>query len=113
MEVYGKVIAGFDLSSFTGSAVIQNIDESLSIFLPEPVVLHTQLTQDTRVYDKELGIFTKGETNTETDMRNRALQILEAAALSGGILEEAKINSLGVFNKLFGEGVVIRDVQFQ
>lgn len=113
MEVYGKVIAWFDLSSFTGSAVTQNNDSSLDVLLPQPVILHTQLTKDTRVYDKELWIFTKGETNTETDMRNRAIEILQTAALSGWILEEAKTNSLGVFNKLFGDGVVIRQIQFQ
>ncbi len=112
MEVNGNVTAWFDLRLFTWTAVIVNADDSITITLPQPEILHVSLNKDTKVYDKDLGILTKWQQDTETMMRNSALDILEQAALSWGILDEAETNALWVFNSLFGDSVIIKDITY-
>lgn len=89
---HGEVIAGFDLSILSEDA-IQIRDEAITVTLPSPEILVTRLDNEkTRVYDRQLGLLTKGDKNLETQARKEAENIIRNAACDGNILKEASIN---------------------
>lgn len=90
---HGNVIGGFDLAKITDKNV--NIDGStLKLSLPAPEILVTKLDSDqTRVYDRQQGLLTKGDRDLETEARSEAEKVIKDAACKGGILDEASKNA--------------------
>jgi len=90
---HGIVIAGIDLGDIT-SKDFDVKDGALHVHLPEPEVFITTLDNDqSYVYDRETGLFTKGNTNLESEARKVAEQEIEQAAIHDGILENARGNA--------------------
>lgn len=93
LVAHGKVIAGFDLSTlkagdFTG------LGSSITVRLPAPQIFDTYLdNSQTRVFDRNQGIFTKGNINLEAEARQNAEATIKEAACQGGILIEASKNA--------------------
>lgn len=89
----GKVVAGFDLSTmqakdFSGSG------SSVTMKLPSPKIFDVILNNtQTKVFDRDQGILTKGDINLESEARQKAEASIREAACQGGILEEASKNA--------------------
>jgi hypothetical protein len=91
---HGTVIAGVDLSKLTLDH-IQERDGGLVLSLPEPEIFIASLDNDqSYIYDRQTGIFTKGNSQLETEVRRAAEKEIEAAALQDGILKLAKLNAI-------------------
>ncbi len=93
LVAHGQVIAGFDLSQIKK----QNItitDRNLRLTLPAPQILITSLdNNETRVYDRRLGLLNKGDKDLESKTREKATEVIRSAACTGGILDEASRNA--------------------
>lgn len=98
---HGSVIAGFDLSKVNDSDV-KVTDATLRITLPAPQILVTHLDSDqTRVYDRQTGILSKGDKDLESNARAEAEKLITQAACEGGILAEASKNARNQLTTLF------------
>lgn len=91
---HGTVIAGVDLSKLTLDH-FQERDGGLVLSLPEPEIFIASLDNaQSYIYDRQTGIFTKGNPQLETEVRRAAEKEIEAAALQDGILKLAKQNAI-------------------
>lgn len=90
---HGQVIGGFDLSKVKEEDI--RVDGStLKMKLPAPEVLVTRLdSEQTRVYDRDQGILTKGDRDLESEARKEAEAVIRDAACKGGVLQEASKNA--------------------
>ena len=97
---HGTVIAGVDLSKLSLDH-IQERDGGLVISLPEPEIFIASLdNEQSYIYDRQTGIFTKGNPQLETEVRRAAEKEIEAAALQDGILKLAKQNAITYLTNL-------------
>ena len=97
-----EVIAGFDLSNI-GEEDVKITGKKIEIKLPAPEILTTKLDNEkTRVYDRQMGILTKGDSQLESQARLAAENSIREAACEGGILEIASINAEKQLTVLFG-----------
>ena len=93
LVVHGEVIAGVDLSALQPADVsVQG--KSVSVHVPSAQILVTRLdSAKTRVYSRDTGLFSSTDPNLESEVRQRAEQQLQEAALDGGILKSAEENA--------------------
>jgi len=90
---HAEVIAGFDLTKLKAGDVKVS-DTSLEIDMPSPEILVSRLDNEkTRVYDRKLGIFTKGDPQLESEARLAAEISIQQAACDAGILMVARANA--------------------
>ncbi len=109
---HGQVIAGFDLSKVKEDQ-IQIDGKKLKIQLPAPEILVTTLDNNqTRVYDRDQGILTKGDQNLESEARNEAERVIRDAACKGGILDEASKNAKNQMTSQF-KGLGFEEVNIE
>ena len=98
---HGTVIAGVDLSQLT-SPDLKLDGNVLTVQLPEPEIFVATLDNDkSYVYDRQKGLLNSGETNLETKARQVAEQEIAEAAISDGILSQAKLNAENYLTRLF------------
>ncbi|MES2985627.1 MAG: DUF4230 domain-containing protein [Patescibacteria group bacterium] len=89
---HGSVVAGFDLSKIKAEDVTAE-GKKLTVKLPAPEILYSRLdNSQTKVYDRKLGLLTKGSTTLEADARLAAEQSIREAACVGGIFDQAVVN---------------------
>ena len=90
---HGDVIAGVDLSKLQKNNV--QIDQStITMTLPPTEILVSKLDESqTRVYDRQLGLLTKGDQNLESEARKAAESSITKAACTDGILKIASDNA--------------------
>lgn len=101
LVAHGDVIAGFDLTQLkpedfrgTGDAII--------ISLPAPQVFSVVLDNEaTQVFDRRLGLLTKGTLNLEANARQEAEDAIRKAGCTGGILAQATANAKKQLELLF------------
>jgi hypothetical protein len=98
---HGIVIAGVDMQKLQPEDMwLEN--GVLHVRLPEPEIFISTLDNEkSYVYDRETGIFSKGNIDLETEARQVAEQAIEEAALEDGILETAGQNAELYFSLLF------------
>jgi len=97
----GKVIAGFDLTKMQPQD-FKGLGSSVTLTLPAPEILSTNIdNSQTRVFDRDQGIFTKGELNLEAEARQQAESAIRQAACEGGILDEATRNGKQQIETIF------------
>lgn len=97
----GQVIAGIDLSKLKSSDITIQ-DRTLRIVLPAPEILVTTLNnEDTRVYDRRLGLLNRGNSSLESKARLEAEKAITQAACQGKILDEAAKNTRNQLTALF------------
>ena len=100
---HGTVIAGTDLAKL-GSEDLWLVGDTLYVRLPDPEIFVATLDNEkSYVYDRETGIFTKGDVNLETAARVQAEAAIEESALEDGILDTAQKNAELFFTVLFGD----------
>jgi len=86
-----RIGAGVDLSQIRDEDIeVDQEARSVRIRLPEAKILYAALdNENTRVYDRDTGLFTKGDRDLESQARLAAEGILREQALTFGILERA------------------------
>lgn len=90
---HGTVIAGVDLTKL-GEDDIAIEGDTLYIRVPKAEIFVATLDNDkSYVYDRETGLFTRGDANLETTARQAAQAEIEKAALEDGILIQAQTNA--------------------
>lgn len=111
---HGEVIAGVDLAELQDSDITVSEDRSsVTVRMPAARVLTHRLDNDqSRVYDRETGLLTKGDASLEGQVRQQAEQAVLAAACEGGILQQAQENAQSQVQILL-LALEFRDVQFQ
>jgi len=98
---HGVVIAGVDLANLEVNDLWWDAGV-LYVRLPEPEIFISTLDNDASyVYDRDRGLFTKGDIHLETAARQVAERAIEEAALEDGILEMAQINAETYLFRLF------------
>lgn len=98
---HGEVIAGIDLEKLSPNN-LSVTDGVLYVELPPAEIFTATLDNDlSYVYDRETGIFTKGNVELETLARQVAEEEILKAAIESGILVQAKINAENYLWRLF------------
>lgn len=98
---HGQVIAGIDMSKVKENDV-QVEGQTLKMKLPPPAILVSRLdNEQTRVYDRQSGLFTRGDRDLESEARKEAEAVIRDAACKGGILTEASKNARNQLTALF------------
>jgi len=98
---HGSVIAGVDLSRVTPQDV--RFDEMGRVYfrLPPAEIFVVTLDNDhSYVYDREVGLLTRGNISLESAARQAAEEEIRKAALEDGILEQAQVNAENVLYRL-------------
>jgi hypothetical protein len=94
MVAHGTVIAGVDLGRIGPSDIWFDEQGRVYILLPEPEIFVAALDNDKSfVYDRDTGLFTRGDINLESTARMAAEAEIKDAALEDGILRQAGINA--------------------
>ena len=109
---HGIVIAGIDLAKLEVDDLWWDDSGVLNVRLPEAEIFVATLDNDkSYIYDRDRGLFTKGDIHLETDARKVAEDAVEEAALEDGILELAQLNAETYLYRLF-KVLKIQDVVF-
>lgn len=97
---HGVVIAGVDLGRVSTND-FEIKDRVLYVRLPEPEIFIATLDNEkSYVYDRETGLFTKGDANLESEARKIAEDEIRKAALNDGILDQARVNAENYLERL-------------
>lgn len=105
LVVHGEVIAGIDLSQLNaGDVHIQG--RAIQVHLPPSQIFVTSLDNTkTRVYSRTTGLLVPEDPNLESEVRAKAQEQIEQAALADGILATASKNARAtVTSMLLGLG---------
>jgi hypothetical protein len=98
---HGTVIAGVDLTDI-GSEDLWLDSGTLYVRLPDAKIFIATLDNDkSYVYDRDTGLFTKGNVDLETMARQAAEYEIEKAAFEDGILDMAQTNAEYYLSRLF------------
>lgn len=98
---HGEVVAGLDLSTIKDNAIKIN-GEEIRAELPAPEILYVRIdNHQTRVYDRQQGILTKGDKDLESAARQAAEEEIRKAACQANILEQASGNARKQLTALF------------
>lgn len=100
---HGQVIAGIDLEKLQpGDLEVR--EGVLYVTLPAAEIFVAALDSDqTYIYDRELGVLSRGDVNLETAARSAAEAEIEKAALEDGILAQADRNAENYLYRLLRE----------
>ncbi len=97
----GRVVAGVDLASLSAEDVTVDVAaagpgerRTLAVRLRAPEILGVALENDaTRVYDRTLGLLSKGDKDLETRLRREAEAAVRRSACRAHLLEAAERNA--------------------
>jgi hypothetical protein len=90
---HGEVVAGLDLSGLT-SADVHETGGKLRLALPAPQIFSVRIdNEQTRVYDRDQGVLTRGDKDLESEARLAAEQAIRDAACRAKILDQASENA--------------------
>jgi hypothetical protein len=102
---HGQIIAGIDMAKL-GDKDVTVSGKSITLKLPASEILVTTLDNgQTRVYDRQQGLLSKGDKNLESNARKVAVDAITDAACKGNILQTASDNAkkqLTAFLKALG-----------
>lgn len=108
---HGVVIAGVDLAKLEVNDLWWE-GGVLHVRLPDPEIFIATLDNDkSYIYDREKGLFTRGDIHLETAARQIAEDAIEEAALEDGILDLARVNAESYLFRLF-HTIDIKDIIF-
>jgi hypothetical protein len=112
MFVVARIGAGVDLSALTLDSVDADPETGVAeIRLPAPEIFYVDVDEEqTTVYDRDTGIFTRGNLNLEQSARLAAEEVLVGAALERGLLEMAADEARVVITA-FAESLGYTDVE--
>jgi hypothetical protein len=108
---HGYVIAGIDMGKITPDD-LRLVGAVLNVRLPAAEVLVATVDNDkSYVYDRQTGLFSKGDPNLETLARQVAEQEITKGALEDGILDQANANAQ-TYLRWFFETLGYKQVNF-
>lgn len=112
MFVVARIGAGVDLSAMTADSVDSDPATGVAVIrIPPAEISYVEVDEEqTTVYDRDTGLFTKGNPNLEQSARIAAQEVLVAAALSRGLLESAEEEAQFVI-RTFVESLGYTDVR--
>ncbi|MDQ3782173.1 MAG: DUF4230 domain-containing protein, partial [Actinomycetota bacterium] len=108
-----EIGAGIDLDQvYTDSFSVDGDTGRVTVELPPASIQYVAVdNEQTKVFDRDTGLFTDGDPQLETDARAVAEGVLVQAALDRGILSEADANARETLTR-FLEGLGYTDVVF-
>lgn len=108
-----EIGAGVDLDRLYASSFEVDPDTgAVQVELPPAEITYVDVDEDrTQVYDRDTGLFTKGDPQLESDARAVAEDVLVQAALEHGILTTARGNAEEAIRR-FLEGLGYTDITF-
>ena len=108
---HGFVVAGIDMNKIQASDL--QLDEGvLKVQLPATEILVATIDNEkSYVYDRQTGLFTRGDTSLETQARQVAEQEILKSAMEDGILDQASVNAK-TYLKWFFESLGYQQVEF-
>ena len=90
-----RIGAGIDMERVT--TLNFEVDEDsgmVTVQLPQPEIIFVEVDSSaTQVYDRDTGLFTRGDSQLESDARQVAEEVLLGAAIEHGILDKARTNA--------------------
>jgi hypothetical protein len=100
MFVVAEIGAGVDLTQLTPGDFDVSEEGVVSVTLPRAEIHYAAMDNDsTVVIDRQVGLFTKGDPDLETEARQTAETILLDQAMEAGILEKAETNASNVLTQ--------------
>ena len=108
-----RIGAGVDFDEvYVDSFSVNETNGSVTVQLPPPEITFVEVDPNqTQVYDRDTGLFTKGDAQLESDARGVAQDVLLQAAIDKGILDQATANAETTLRE-FLEGLGYEDVVF-
>jgi hypothetical protein len=108
-----RIGGGIDMDLMSTSSFQVDEDSGVvTVELPPAQIIFVEVDTDaTQVYDRDTGLFTKGDSQLETEARQVAEEILVNAALEHGILEKARANAETTIER-FLEGLGYTEIVF-
>lgn len=105
MFVVADIGAGIDFERFyTGSFDVDKETGVVTVEMPPAEITYIAVdNEQTQVIDRTTGVLTGGDPQLESDARQVAEEVLQAAALEAGILERAEKNARNVIEGLLLE----------
>jgi hypothetical protein len=98
---HGRVIAGVDLSTLSPEDIAVN-GQTITIYLRPPQILSVTLDNSrTRVYDRSLGLITRGDPNLEGMLRVTAEEAILRSACQANVLNEAGRQARIIVTRMF------------
>ncbi len=93
-----RIGAGIDLTELEPSDIQSDpVSGTITVKLPDADIQYVAVDNEaTHVYDRDTGLFTKGDPQLETEARRAADEILLQQVLDAGILEEAQTSAVNV-----------------
>ena len=111
---YANVKAGFDMNELKSWAIKINNDKTISLTLPQPVILSVEPTTETRTFDRSLWVLTKWNQELETKIRNEAQDDIKQEAIKKWIYDQAKEKAKSAFEAIFSPlGYTIKDIKYE
>jgi hypothetical protein len=108
---HGYVIAGIDMSKIKPGDLHMD-GNVLNVSLPAAEVLVATIDNEKSfVYDRQTGLFSKGDPSLETQARQVAEQEIRKGALADGILEQGTVNAQS-YLRLFFETLGYKQIKF-
>jgi hypothetical protein len=108
-----RIGGGIDMDLMsTSNFRVEEESGSVTVELPPAEIIFVEVDTDaTQVYDRDTGLFTKGDSQLETEARQIAEEILVNAAIEHGILEKARTNAETTIRE-FLEGLGYTEIVF-
>lgn len=108
-----RIGAGVDFDQvYVDSFSVNETDGTVTIQLPPPEITFVEVDPNqTQVFDRDTGLFTKGDAQLESDARAVAQDVLLQAAIDKGILDQATQNAQTTLRE-FLEGLGYENVIF-
>jgi hypothetical protein len=105
MFVVADIGAGIDFERFyTGSFDVDTDTGAVTVEMPPAEITYIAVdNEQTKVIDRSTGVLTDGDPQLESDARRVAEEVLQAAALEAGILQQAERNARNVIEGLLLE----------
>ncbi|RLT39596.1 MAG: DUF4230 domain-containing protein [Chloroflexi bacterium] len=99
-----RIGAGVDLSELEqGDFEVDREQRKVRLTIPAPTIQYVAMDSDaTRIYDRDTGLFTKGDKDLESEARKIAEGELRQKALTSGILERAHTNTVRALTAFLG-----------
>ncbi len=93
LVVHGQVLAGVDLGKITASDIQVNERQATIHLPPAQIFIATLDNSKTHVYSRETGMLVTADPNLESQVRQQAVDELQQAALTNGVLDTAQKNA--------------------
>lgn len=98
---HGEAVAGIDFGAVDEKSV-QVREGELTVKIPPAELFHVRLDNTrSRIYDRKLGLLSRGDKDLESQARAAAEESIRQAALEAGILESAQLSAEKQIKALF------------